>query len=164
MKSLPTTHTKPPRTSLEVLLHYAFKLLGQRRYTTQQISKKLALKKIGTPQEISLVLERLKQLHYLDDELFAELFIEDSLRRKPQGLKMIRNNLMKKGIPLPLIAKAFQGKNINELSVAKHALEKKQLTIHKFPPIKQKEKLFRFMMSRGFSRTTIFKILPDMGE
>ncbi len=145
----------------KLLLHYAFRLLGRQRYTVAQIKKKLLAKNTGTPDDVDEVLARLKELKYLDDNVFADLFIEDHLRRKPQGVKLLRNNLLKRGVSTAIIAKTFQQKTIDEIAIAKLAMEKKEKTLANCPPYEQKGKLYRFLMPRGFAERTIFKVLPE---
>jgi len=152
-------------TTQQTLLQYAFKLLGRQRYSIAQIRKKLEGKKLGTPEDIESVIIRLKELQYLDDATFAQLYLEDAVRRKPQGLKMLRNGLMKRGVPAYIIAKAFQQKPLDELQIAQIAMQKKQRTFQsiapekRLPALKRKEKLYRFLLSRGFSQGTVMKVL-----
>lgn len=143
----------------QILLQYAVKLLSKRRYTVYQLKRKLLQKKLATTQEIDALIERLQKLKYLDDELFTELFIEDALRRKPQGIMMVKNSLIKKGIEPQVIAKKLELKTIDEMEVAKKASEKKLQTLQRFSHFQQKEKLYRFLLSRGFPQNTIFKVL-----
>lgn len=150
------------------LLQYAFKLLARRRLTENEIRKKLQAKNIGSETELNKVIDRLKELQYIDDFTFAVLYLEDAVRRKPQGVKLLRNSLMKKGISIHTIARAFHDKKVNEIEMAEIALQKKLKILsartghEEIADVNmvQKQKIYRFLMSRGFSRVTIAKVLP----
>lgn len=152
----------------KLLLQYSFKLLARRRLTESEVRKKLLSKNIGSEIELNKVIGRLKDLQYIDDFTFAVLYLEDAMRRKPQGVKLLRNSLMKKGISTHTIARAFHEKKVNEIKMAEVALQKKLKILSARvgqekivnPDIMQKQKIYRFLMSRGFSRMTIAQVLP----
>jgi regulatory protein len=146
----------------KTVFQVALNLLARKRYSEAELKKKLFSKKIGAPEEVEKAVIRLKEIRYLDDLDFAQLFIGDALRRKPQGVKLLRKGLVKRGIPKTTIVQAFQKKSIDELEFAQLALKKKQKLLSTIPLPEQKEKLYRFLVSRGFGDEVIFKTLRKM--
>lgn len=117
----------------------------------------------ANPEDITKIIQRLTELGYLDDEDFARIYIGSSLRRKPQGLRMLQMNLRQKGIDESTFDAALKlasaENQLDESDLARDAADKKLKTLSKLPPNKQKEKLYRFLASRGFSMDSIMKVM-----
>ncbi len=142
------------------LMYYALDILSRRRYSIVELRKKLALKG-GTEEEMDKVVTRLIELKYLDDDEFAYLFLENELRRSPQGLMAIKKKLKAKGISSSIIEKALSRNEIDELAVARTAMQKKLRNIHALTPQKLQQKIFRFLVSRGFSSGIALKAIKS---
>ncbi len=140
---------------------YAYKLLAHRPYATAEFQKKLNRKFPRQPKEIEEALERLKENHYLDDKEYAQLFIESRLRKKPQSIKLMKWDLRKKGLASDTIEQSLEKEAIDEVEMARLAAQKKLKGLMRFPALKQKEKLYRFLLGRGFSSSIIFQILNE---
>jgi regulatory protein len=150
--------------SNQALMRYSLDLLARRRYTINDMRKKLSARseKYNYPAvDIEKLIERLKELKYLNDAEYAILFVEDQLRRAPQGILMLRKRLKSKGIPAEEIENALQKTEVNESELAQKALRKKQRTLASQDQRKLKEKLYRFLMSRGFSPANSIKALEE---
>lgn len=176
------------------LMDYALYLLGRKRYTVAEMQKKLSARliKIADPESIEkipAVIARLRELNLLNDKEFAELFIRDQLQRKPQGLMLLKQNMTQKGIEKELINEAINNfitaadhnnpidtnnstdrsnpsdRTTKEFTLARLAAVKKLKTLTKIPPQKQREKLVRFLFSRGFSPSIAIKVVNSkLGE
>ena len=145
------------------LMHYALNLLARRRYAVNDMLKKLTARSekfnISTPGDIEKIIERLKELKYLNDTEYAILFVEDQLRRAPQGSLMLKKRLKSKGLPSEEIEAAMQSTEINDYEMARKALQKKQRMLVGQDQKKAFEKLYRFLLSRGFSPGISIKAL-----
>jgi regulatory protein len=159
------------------LMQYALWLLGRRRYTYAELKKKLVTKsKLAPPdpgnqtsdnqtgEEIKKILNRLADYGYINDAQYAELYIQDQLKRKPQGIRLIKAKLGLKGVEKELICAAAQKFHTDENLCARRAAAGKIKSLKKLPLIKQKEKLARFLASRGFGTGTIITILDSLIE
>jgi regulatory protein len=148
------------------LMHYSLNMLARRRYTVNDMRKKLSARSekfnISSPEDIEKILERLKELKYLNDTEYAILFVEDQLRRSPQGSLMLKKRLKLKGLPTEEIDSALQNTGINDYEMARKALQKKQRSLVGQDPRKLSEKLFRFLLSRGFSPSISIKALEEI--
>jgi regulatory protein len=160
------------------IMPYAVRLLSRRRYATNELKKKL-IKKFGSeeaqPETLSAIernIARLVELKYLNDEEYVDLFIQDQLRSKAQGLRLIENKLRQKGIDLQTIQKYLEPREQGggELDQAIKAAKKKASflsrktgdTTNPETRTRQKEKIFRFLASRGFSQGTCMKALKEL--
>jgi len=111
--------------------------------------------------EVDKVINRLLELKYLNDLEYTGLFIDEQLRRAPQGVMMLKKRLSAKGLDKSLFENALQSRRIDELELAEKALQKKLRTLVKTQPKKLQPKLYRFLMSRGFSPPAAIKAIEN---
>jgi len=149
----------------QYLISYALKLLACCRYTVAEMKSKLIKKQkkigSGTPEDIKQVANRLQDLKLLDDAQYAALYIRDHLLRKPQGIKLLKLNMARKGLPKEIIAQALEAASPDESILARKAAAKKIKTLQRQPSQKKKERLARFLASRGFGMRSIIGILKS---
>lgn len=170
----------------DLFLQKALSLVSKRAYTVLKLKKKIIEfagkekkkilegnsklddEKIGvlsstTDQEIEesvkKVLNRLKELRYLDDTRFASDFIENRTAFRPRGRFLLKRELERKGVHPDLAERVLETQDIDEVELAETALNKKLKTIQKHSPQKQKEKAMRFLSSRGFKIDAIYKVI-----
>lgn len=115
----------------------------------------------SSTQLIDQIISRLKDLKFLNDEEFVALYIRDQLARKPQGIRLLKNSLTKKGIAAETISNAIQAASIDETQLASTAIHKKSKSLASLPQKKREEKLMRFLLSRGFSINTVLGLFKD---
>lgn len=154
----------------EKLLSYALRLLSRKRYTENELKKKLQHKKIEAPQGIkkakviTQVIERLKTLNYVDDAQFVRDYIVTRQQLNPRGKWLMKMELQRKGIEEVLIQKILDTLDIDELKNAVRYLQKKKTSLVKLSGQKQKEKMFYYLSSRGFQVDTIYKAIDEWYE
>jgi len=146
-------------TYYQKLLTYALGLLSKRRYTEHGISLKLQKKSLGTDEDIKRVIERLKDLKYINDFSFAEDYIRTRILLNPRGRRMLKLELRRKGIMRNIIATAIEKANINEVELADQILKKKERLISKLTGQKKREKIFLLLTSRGIDIQSIYKVV-----
>ncbi len=166
------------------LYEYACRILARRRYTSKELVKKfesrldpkfkkfksssLTTEFIENPEDlnhqksaIENVLARLIKLKFINDAEYANLYVQTELNRKPQSLKMLEYALIKKGVSEDLISNALHLENFDENELARKAVQKKMRSLHCDQNQKLREKLHRFLASRGFSSDTILSIVGE---
>ncbi len=151
------------------LTEYALRLISKKRYTVEEMRKKLDIlaKKLSKREEsdeentpaaaIELVIERLKELDYLNDQSYLQNYIADRIRFRPRGEFMIRQELKRKGIDKKLLDDYLMTEKVDELGAAKKLLESKKRRWMNENIQKQKEKAYRFLASKGFKPDNIYK-------
>jgi len=147
-------------TNLKSAYEQMVRLLARRRYHSVELKKKL-LQKGQSDKDISEAVERAIELKFINDSEYIHLYIVDQLRQKPQGLRLLKQRLIQKGIAKNEIERELEKVKIDEFALAKEALVKKVKTIKITTPSQQKEKLFRFLASRGFSQAIISKTIKE---
>lgn len=129
-------------------------------------------------EDIDQVIARMKEEKYLDDRELATIFIRDTMARRPHGRLWIQQQLIKKGVDRAIIAEALEshrqermssvaGDEVDgELAAARIAAEKKLrlLSGKNLEPRKQYEKMFRFLVGRGFDTSMVIRVLDEMAS
>ncbi len=144
----------------------AFHFLSRRHHSTSELRTKLIKKKY--PKDIiEKILIDLTDKKLLDDEQFAEAFVEERSVKKKIGINKLKAELFKKGINRNIIEKTLLRVD-HELSYDQ-ALE---LAKRKIDSIKRKEtdkrkikaKLYSSLSARGFESELIIKVLNEILE
>ncbi len=133
----------------------AIQFLNVRMHTTGELQKKLQTRGFA-PDKIQPVLRRLEELKFLDDERFAQIFVDNLKRYKDFGFYGIKSKLLGRIVPNDLAEQALEEffSEQDELAVAERLLAKLK-RIGRVAP----EKLQRSLQSRGFRQVVIRKIL-----
>lgn len=143
------------------LLQYSFLLLAKKRYTSQDLNKKLQQylerRQIEDNELAPKVLKRLFQLKYLDDEQFAMDYVSDRINFKPRGAYMIKKELSLKGIDEETVDNVMNELEIDEISIGMRLLNKKERAWQNLAGKAKKEKAFRFLASKGLKIDAIYK-------
>jgi regulatory protein len=116
-------------------------------------------------ETVNALLDELAETGWQSDQRFAEMWIQAHGRR--HGAMRLQQDLRQRGIPAELIQAALaehQAANPeqDELSRARGVWARKFAQ----PPSNQQErnKQYRFMLSRGFSASVVSKVLAGSGE
>ena len=97
------------------------------------------------------IIEKLKEQELIDDKKFIDWFVRNRTTLKPKGEKMLRQELLQKGIIKELLDNFFSDNVVDEEALAIQTLEKRWSRYKNIPSQKRFEKACRFLMSRGFN-------------
>jgi regulatory protein len=158
----PETRNQEPVTSdqQQKAMNTAVRVLARRDHTRLEIEQKL--KQRGYDQEIiqAVVLE-CERLNYIDDERTAKVYIFQ-LARRGFGFRRIRQELLKKGLRGDRFEQIVQESRmeIDEREIASSVLQKKMKSFEREEDSKKrKDKIYRFLYSRGFSQSVITELI-----
>jgi len=152
----------------EKYLNSALRYLSFRPRSEKEVVDKLKEKK--APSEIiDRIVLQLKDHKFLNDEDFARWFIEQRLRFKPKGIRIIKMELKQKGINQEIIDEAIANLSSDEesevpssdLESARKLVEKK---LPKYRDLDKQiiyQKLGSFLARRGFNWDVIKKSIDD---
>lgn len=143
----------------DALLQYALRLITRKRYTQNELNKKLLAKKIGSKQDKAKVIDRLKELKYIDDKSFARDYITTRTQLNPRGKMLLKMELRMKGIEDSIIKDALENASLDEEMLAERVISKRMKQYEGLDKYKKKEKIMRLLISRGFKPDTIYKVL-----
>jgi len=111
----------------------------------------------ATAAQVTVTIDRLSALRYLDDAAYAERWIDRRLARLPMGRARLQEELLATGCPDSLVADAVDVayRHISELALARRALR----AAVKRNARQRQGRLFRFLGQRGFDEETIETVL-----
>lgn len=131
------------------------------RLKTEKQMKTYLLGKGYSISVASEAIEKLKEYGYLNDEYYAKTFAEFASKNK--GKLYVKQQLFQKGVSGDIVDDLMLSLNDDNEACQKIAekwLKNKTLPLDK----KDKEKLYRFLLSRGFEYETIRHVLLSFKE
>jgi regulatory protein len=134
---------------------------------TDFLTKKLTRWKVVGGVLVRKVIERMRELGYVDDRAFAAWWRDQRTSFKPKGRRFIALELARKGISREIAEEALSEERadqgaFDELKGARIAIAKKLVLWAHKPLIEQKKKVYTFLAQRGFSSDTIGKIIDEV--
>jgi regulatory protein len=137
--------------------NYAVYLLSLKLRTEGELREKMKLKKYN-PEIIDEVIKKLYEYKYLDDQRYAEVYLENLKKYKNFGYYGIKKKLMEKRLPSSTIEKVLaDGLAVDEeTKIAQRLIIK--LGTEKTTQ-EQKEKLAQKLRARGFRNDVIAKAI-----
>jgi len=139
-------------------LEYAIKILNKKDYTEFEIRNRLKHKKFND-ENIDDIVSKLKSLKFINDERFAENFLFFKSKRG-YGKKGIAYNMKLKGLSENIIDRVLG--SFDESKFADSIFLKRAKEIKKDKNYKQK--LFSYMLRRGFEYDTVSKLFDKYKE
>jgi regulatory protein len=135
----------------------SFVYLSGRNHSKYELKLKL-LKKSYNKQLVSVVLSDLERLNYLDDKEFAKQYFEVKLKKK-KGINLIKSELAKKGVRREIVEEvSLSFSNDPRLIESAKILSEKKLQVlnrKNQTELQKKQKMFQYLLSRGFSTEII---------
>ena len=140
----------------------ALHLLEQGDRTKKDLEEKL-LKNGYPPEAAEAALAYVESFHYIDDKRYALSYIQNQSGRK--GRARIQMELRRKGVPQEYIDQAFQEmeEETDTEAVIRELVQKKRRGQGPMDE-KEKQKLYGFLLRRGFSTSGILSVLREFSE
>jgi len=114
-------------------------------------------------EDITRMVERLKELQFVDDQRFAEAFVRTKRDTGKKGPMLIEQELFQKGVSKLHIESAIkQYSEDMQFEHAKVMIEKKQSSYKQESPKKKQQKLMQFVIQRGFSHSIASSAVKDV--
>ena len=144
-------------------LEKAMRLLTVSARTERELTQKLLRSDYG-PTETAAAVEECRKRGYINDELYASDFTVSGMDRGT-GPRLLRQKLLRRGIPRELALQTLEQHGDLEESGARRALEFKwRMLSREQDPYKKKMKAFRFLAGRGFSPELAARLVREMAE
>jgi regulatory protein len=140
----------------------AIRLLSYRARSVEELRKKLSERGYSS-RVIERVIGDFLRAGLLDDRSFAMAFARSRLSQKTMGKRLLRQEVMKKGIPGDLaeeaVEEAFGEREETDLALE---LGRKKRKLLKGDALQVKRKLSAFLYRRGFSWDVIAQVLKEV--
>lgn len=108
-----------------------------------------------------MVVNELKAIGYINNKLYAQKYIYDRSKLKPLSRKLMKRELLLKGISEDIADEVLQDWKVDDFTVAKSLL-KRRFGKYDMDDEKIRRKAQSFLMRRGFSTDTIKEALRYM--
>lgn len=142
----------------EKAYNYAIKYL--KNIKTKKDVYDYLIRKGFTDEETSEVCDYIEEVGLVDDDLYVKFFVEDSFRIKNKGARKIVYELKQRGIDDNKINEAIEEVSDMQYDALKEAYERKlEATKSETDQYKRKNKIIRFLISRGFDYSDIKDIV-----
>ena len=140
----------------EQLLMYAFRALGQRALSEAELRGRM-LRRQPDPELVSGVLERVRELGYLNDEQVAQV----EVRRRGVGSGRVRQKLRQRGVENQVIEEVLAERDPEaEAEDARTLLTRRWPSFQRAPD--PQKRAFAFMLRRGYSSSLIWLLLREV--
>jgi regulatory protein len=141
----------------------AMNYLAARSLSEKELLMKLRKAGYSDMECDSAIAECVKRRYLNDEQLTADCV--DILHQRNLGARQIRQKLLRRGLDGEEISELLESRPEDEEDAARRAMEGKlRLLSRETEPRKKREKLFRFMISRGFAPSLVFKLADEMQE
>jgi regulatory protein len=115
------------------------------------------------PTEVENIIVRLIENNYLNEERFANAYVQGKFNQKGWGRIKIKQGLKLKRVPDGLIRKALQTiPDEDYLQTLQNILAKKTAILSERNPLKRRYKLQQYAMGRGFESDSIWEVLKGL--
>ena len=140
----------------------ALRYITYKLRTEQETRNKLAAEKFPI-DVIDSTINYLKSLGYINDELYVQKYLHDRKKLKPVSQKMLKYQLLKKGVNENIIDDALENYIVDEVFVAESLLKRK-FGKYNLKEEKNKKKAYAFLSHRGFSLSIIKEAIKGVNN
>ncbi|MCK5123379.1 MAG: regulatory protein RecX [Candidatus Pacebacteria bacterium] len=142
-------------------IKFAIKLLSIRKRSVFEMRNRLKRKEFGN-DVIDEVIKELFEYKYLNDEKFAEAYINDRINFNPRGSFLIKKELREKGVAENIVDQKIKElfPEEKEIELARKAAEKKMGTLNKdLEKNKVYQKVGAYLQAKGYTSYIIREVL-----
>lgn len=126
------------------------------RETNDYLYKKIFEKKLDK-NYIDRIIEKLKAKKYLDDQRFAEYYVENRFVKKGVSTKRLKMELLKKGVSKEIIEEVLANSDRNDEKELKKMIAKKRSRYS------DDEKLIAYLCRQGFQYDLVQELVRSYG-
>jgi regulatory protein len=134
---------------------YSLHLITQRSYSKRELQQKLHYKGYND-DSIDKVIQRLEEYSYINDLKLADNLFHKYLQANKYSIKQIHYKLKQRGLPDAILSELM--KHHDDIEEWQIALKIVNIRFKDFETI-TKEKIYRYLASKGFSSSSIHKVL-----
>lgn len=149
------------REAYQQALNQAFLYLSYRPRSELELRRYLG-QKGHAPETIEATLAKLRDYHYVDDEVFAQAWIENRQKFRPRGPRLLRAELRQKGIDRETVDQAIEDVAGEEREQALEAARRKVATVKAADYQEFGRKVGGFLQRRGFAPDVTWEVVRDL--
>ena len=139
---------------------YTYNMIARKARTVKEVREKL-YEKGYHKDAVEYAIKQVSSYGYLNDEDFAKNYVENAIRHK--GSFRLRQELKLKGVSEEEINLALEDVEFDDQFSSALTLSKKYLKGKNLEEEKVREKLFRYLVQRGYGYDVIKKVMRTIG-
>ena len=141
----------------------ALRFLTSRSRSEAEVRRRLAFRGVEA-EDIERVLERLRQLGYVNDTEFAQAVIRARTESRARGRRLVADELQSKGVNAEVIESVLDAYYGDELEVARPAAERQARRLQGRGFTEFRQRLGAFLVRRGFEHATAESLVTELWE
>jgi len=145
--------------ALEVAYERALNFISYRPRSSSEVRRNLRKHKVDEAH-IEATINRLIENRWLDDQKFAELWVENRVAFRPRGRRALRMELRQKGVDADAIEAVIE--DLDEDTLAYEAGQKQMRKIRTDDFQTFRKKMYGFLSRRGFNYATISPVVQKL--
>lgn len=138
----------------------AVKFLSMKIRTEKEVLQKILEEGYGE-ECAEKVISELKAIGYINNKLYTQKYIFDRSKLKPMSKKLIKQELLTRGISQEIIDEVLEDWNVEDSAVAESLLKRK-FGKYDLSDEKIMKKAYMFLMHRGFSYDIIKEAIRNV--
>jgi len=138
----------------EIYLNNILKFIGYRSRSEKEIIDRLKKKKIDGKM-ISEIMAKLQEWKFIDDIAFAKQWIESRVVNRHKSIRLVRLELLKKGIKKEIIDSLFENFSKESDVISIEAIIRKKIKRLNIQDRNDLQKLSRYLLGKGFDWETV---------
>ena len=144
-------------------LALALRFLASRSRSEAEVRERLASRGVDA-QDIEGVLERLRELGYVNDADFAAAVIRARTQRRARGRRLVAEELQAKGVSEDVAESVLNACYGDELAVARLVAERQARRLQGRGFAEFRQRLGAFLVRRGFEHATAESLVTELWE
>ena len=141
----------------------ALRFLASRLRSEVEVRRRLFSRGVEA-EDIDGVLERLRELGYVNDAEFAAAVIRARTKRRARGRRLVAEELESKGVSAEVASSAIDAEYGDELAVARPVAEQQARKLHGRAFAEFRQRLGAFLVRRGFEHETAESLVTELWE
>lgn len=148
--------------SFDIGYQKALNFLSYQLRSEKEIKDYLKKHEIDDAQ-VTLILDKLKDLALLDDKIFAESYVRTAIRTTDKGPQGVKEFLMKKGVPSETIEEAIGlFDNTHQLELGEKLVEKMARKYQQNSQKERRNKIRQQLFIKGFHSDVITQLIDGL--
>ena len=156
------------RNSEEQLLNRALNFLAPRPRSRAEVRRRLLAppraksRGVADPTAVDRILDRLEDLHLLDDRQFADFWVENRERFSPRSARALTQELRQRGVDKDTTREASRPEEDEERALAAGRQRLRAISTLSYPDFRTR--LGQFLQRRGFDYDVVRRVTRQLWD
>jgi regulatory protein len=139
----------------------AVRLLSFRPRSRHELESRLRRKGFES-DSINAAIERMVELGYINDEEFAQYWVENRQQHRPRGRRLLASELRSKGVPPDVVDQAIDESAIDEFGDALELARKRADRLRGLDRETWRRRMAGFLQRRGYGWDVVRRVLEEI--